>query len=83
MEVWDLAYRESPRREVFSLYLKVLRERLSVAFERLRRATALELSEMMFSDPSHPEQLDLTKVQSMQDRFNPPPRADTGAFEAE
>ncbi|WP_257314069.1 hypothetical protein [Geothrix fuzhouensis] len=76
VEVWDLAYRESPRHEVFTLYLKALRERLSGAFE-LPPPThqALELGEFMSSDPSHPEQLDLTKVQSMQERFNPPPRA--------
>jgi hypothetical protein len=76
VEVWDLAYRESPRHEAFTLYLKALRERLSVAFELPPpKHQALELNEVMLSDPSHPEQLDLTKVQSMQERFNPPPRA--------
>lgn len=76
VEVWDLAYRESPRHEVFTLYLKALRERLSAAFELPPpKHQALELGEFMLSDPSHPEQLNLTKVQSMQERFNPPPRA--------
>lgn len=31
---------------------------------------ALELSEIMQNDPSTPQKLDLTKVKSMQDRFN-------------
>jgi hypothetical protein len=76
VEVWDFAYRESPRREAFTLYLKTLQERLSLAFEQPPpKHQALELGEIMSSDPSHPEQLDLTKVQSMQERFNPPPRA--------
>ena len=75
VEVWDLAYRESPRRETFTLYLKTLRERLSVAFELPPpKHQALELGEFVLSDPSHPEQLGLTKVRSMQERFNPPPR---------
>lgn len=75
VEVWDFAYRESPRREVFTLYLKGLRERLSAAFELPPlKHQALELGEIMLSDPSHPEQLDLTKVRSMQERFNPAPR---------
>lgn len=75
VEVWDLAYRESPRREVFTFYLKTLRARLSAAFELPPpKHQALELSEIVLSDPSHPEQLDLTKVRSMQERFNPAPR---------
>jgi hypothetical protein len=31
---------------------------------------SLELSEIMLSDPSSPQKLDLTKVKSLQDRFN-------------
>jgi len=79
VEVWDLAYRESPRQEAFGLYLKALRERLSQAFEGPPpKHQALELSEIVLSDPSQPQKLDLTKVRSMQDRFNPPPRVATG-----
>ena len=75
VEVWDLAYRDTPRREAFGLYLRTLKERLSQALALPPpKHQALELSEFVLSDPSHPEQLDLTKVQSMQDRFNPPPR---------
>lgn len=75
VEVWDLAYRESPRHEVFTIYLKALRERLSAAFELPPpKHQALELGDFVLSDPSHPEQLDLSKVKSMQERFNPPPR---------
>ncbi len=71
MEVWDLLPPSSPRREAFSLYLGSLRERLSRAFAQPPpKLQALELSEIMLSDPSNPQKLDLTKVKSMQDRFN-------------
>lgn len=71
VEVWDLLPPSSPRREAFSLYLGSLRERLSRAFAQPPpKLQALELSEIMLSDPSNPQKLDLTKVKSMQDRFN-------------
>ena len=71
MEVWDFAPREAPRDGAFGLFLGNLRQRLSKAWE-LPPAShqALELSEIMLSDPSSPQKLDLTRVKSMQDRFN-------------
>ncbi|WP_243317570.1 hypothetical protein [Geothrix paludis] len=75
VEVWDLAYRDTPRREAFTLTLKALRDRLVRAFAAPPPSHGkIELSELVSSDPSNPQQLDLTKVQSMQERFNPPPR---------
>jgi hypothetical protein len=71
VEVWDLAYRDRPRHEAFGLYLDGLRERLSRAFAAPPpRHGAIELSDLVSSDPSNPQKLDLTKVKSMQDRFN-------------
>lgn len=71
VEVWDLAYRSLPRREAFGLYLDGLRERLSRAFTAPPPSHGiLELSDLVSSDPSNPQKLDLTKVKSMQDRFN-------------
>jgi len=71
VEVWDLLPPSSPRREAFSLYLGGLRERLSRAFALPPpKLQALELSDIMQSDPSQPQKLDLTKVKSMQERFN-------------
>ncbi len=71
VEVWDFALRESPREVTFGFFLGTLRQRLSKAWE-LPPAShhALELSEIMLSDPSSPQKLDLTKVKSLQDRFN-------------
>lgn len=71
VEVWDLLPPSSPRRETFSLYLGGLRERLSRAFAQPPpKLQALELSDIMQADPSQPQKLDLTKVKSMQERFN-------------
>ncbi len=71
VEVWDLLPPSSPRREAFSLYLGGLRERLSQAFAQPPpKLQALELNDLMLSDPSQPQKLDLTKVKSMQERFN-------------
>ncbi len=71
VEVWDLLPPGSPRRETFSLYLGGLRERLSRAFAQPPpKLQALELSDIMQSDPSQPQKLDLTKVKAMQERFN-------------
>jgi hypothetical protein len=71
VEVWDFALRESPREVTFGFFLGTLRQRLSKAWE-LPPAShqALKLSEIMLSDPSSPQKLDLTKVKSLQDRFN-------------
>jgi hypothetical protein len=71
VEVWDFALRESPRAAAFGFFLGTLRQRLSKAWE-LPPAShqALELSEFMLSDPSNPQKLDLTKVKSLQERFN-------------
>ncbi len=74
VEVWDLAYQETPRQEAFSLYRKDLRKSLTRAMEQPpSRHAAIELGELMLSDPAHPERLNLTRVQSMQERFNRPP----------
>lgn len=71
VEVWDLLPPSSPRREAFTLYLGGLRERLSRAFAQPPpKLQALELNDIMQSDPSQPQKLDLTKVKSLQDRFN-------------
>lgn len=71
VEVWDFALRESPREVYFGFFLGTLRQRLSKAWELPPPSHhALELSEIMLSDPSNPQVLDLTKVKSMQDRFN-------------
>ncbi|NWJ41738.1 MAG: hypothetical protein HXX12_12300 [Geothrix sp.] len=71
VEVWDLLPPSETRREAFSLYLGGLRERLSRAFTQPPpKLQALELGDIMQSDPSQPQKLDLTKVKSMQERFN-------------
>ncbi|HEX7552760.1 MAG TPA: hypothetical protein VF378_04355 [Geothrix sp.] len=71
VEVWDFALRESPREVTFGFFLGTLRQRLSKAWELPPSShQALELSEIMLSDPSSPQKLDLTKVKSLQDRFN-------------
>ena len=74
VEVWDLLPPASPRREAFALYLTSLRERLSKAWLAPPPSHGfIELGEFMLSDPSSPQTLDLTKVKSMQDRFNQMP----------
>jgi hypothetical protein len=76
VEVWDLIYREPPRQEAFNLYLKTLRQSLSKAMAVPPASHgSIELAELMASDPSNPQKLDLEKVQSLQNRFNrmPPP----------
>jgi hypothetical protein len=71
VEIWDLALRESPRHEAFGLYLGALRKRLSKALELPPPShQSIELSEFMLSDPANPQKLDLTRVESMQERFN-------------
>ncbi|WLT31216.1 hypothetical protein [Geothrix sp. PMB-07] len=71
VEVWDLLPPASPRREAFALYLATLRERLSRAWLAPPPSHGfIELGEFMLSDPSSPQTLDLTKVKSMQERFN-------------
>lgn len=71
VEVWDLLPPGSPRREAFALYLTSLRERLSKAWLAPPPSHGfIELGEIMLNDPSSPQKLDLTKVKSMQDRFN-------------
>ncbi len=71
VEVWDLLPPSSPRQEAFDLFLVSLRESLSKALVLpLPKNQAIELREIMASDPSNPQELDLTKVKSMQERFN-------------
>ncbi len=74
VEVWDLTHHETPRQQVFSLYRKDLQRSLIRALAQPpSRHAAIELGELMLSDPGHPERLDLTRVQSLQERFNRPP----------
>ena len=71
VEVWDLALREAPDRATFGLYLEGLRSRLARGFAAPPPSHGkLELAELVGSDPSSPQKLDLTKVKSMQERFN-------------
>ena len=71
VEVWDLLPPDSLRRESFALYLRFLQQRLSKALAQPPPTNhAIELSEIMASDPGQPQKLDLTKVKSMQERFN-------------
>ncbi len=59
------------RRETFLEHQTLFRERLLKAFALPPpKLQSLELSEFMQSDPTQPQKLDLTKVKSMQDRFN-------------
>ena len=71
VEVWDLLPPSSSRHEAFSLFLVSLRERLSKALAVPPPTNlAIDLREIMANDPSNPQKLDLTKVKSMQERFN-------------
>lgn len=74
--VWDLLPPTSPRGETFALYLATMRERLSKAWlAPPPKHQAIELCEVMSNDPSTPQKLDLTKVISLQGRFNRMPPA--------
>ena len=71
VEVWDVASQLSLRSETFGFYLSNLRARLSRALAvPPPKHQAIELSEIMFSDPGNPQKLDLIKVKSLQERFN-------------
>lgn len=71
VEVWDLLPPSRPRAEAFTLYLDALRERLAKAWLAPPPSHGfIELAEIMANDPSSPQKLDITKVKSMQDRFN-------------
>lgn len=71
VEVWELALREAPDQATFDLYLEDLRSRLSRGFAAPPPSHGkVELVELVGSDPSSPQKLDLTKVKSMQERFN-------------
>ena len=71
VEVWGIAFRETPREEAFSFQQRSFLKSLARAFEQPPPSHGtIELMALMLSDPGHPEKLDLTKVQSMQDRFN-------------
>ena len=80
VEVWDLAPPELGRAATFSLFLDTLRRSLSRAWETPPPShQAIELVDFVLSDPSNPQKLDLTKVQSMQERFNRlPPNGSPG-----
>jgi hypothetical protein len=71
VEVWDLLPPTSPRHEAFDFFLVSLRDRLSKALAQPPpKNQAIELREIMASDPSNPQELNLTNVKSMQERFN-------------
>jgi hypothetical protein len=71
VEVWDLLPPSRPRAEAFTLYLESLRERMSKAWlAPPPKHQSIELGEFMQSDPSNPQHLDLTRVKSLQERFN-------------
>ena len=71
VEVWDVASQLSLRSETFGFYLRNLRTQLSKALAVPPPShQAIELSEIMGSDPTQPQMLDLIKVKSLQERFN-------------
>lgn len=71
VEVWDLAPPESNREARFSSYLETLRRRLSRSLDSPPPSHGnIELAELMFSDPGNPQKLDLTRVKSLQERYN-------------
>lgn len=71
VEVWDLIPPSRPKAEAFALYLESLRERMSKAWlSPPPTHQSIELGEFMQSDPSNPQHLDLTRVKSLQERFN-------------
>ena len=71
VEVWDLLPPSSPRQEAFWLYQTTLRERLSKAWLAPPPSHGfIELGEIMQNNPSEPQKLDITKVKSMQERYN-------------
>jgi hypothetical protein len=71
VEVWDFALRESVLDTGFRLLKTDLREKLNRAWE-LPPPThqSIELWEFQASDPSRPQELELDRVKSMQERFN-------------
>lgn len=78
VEVWDLALVPAPRAEAFGLYLGALRERLSRALRVPPPSHGtIELGDFLATDPGSPQKLDLTRVKSMQDRFNRLPPANS------
>ena len=71
VEVWDVAFQESPRSQAFNLYLADFRSRLLRALANPPEShAAIELGELMLSDPGNPQGLNLTTVRSLQERFN-------------
>jgi hypothetical protein len=71
VEVWDLLPPPSPRCEAFDFFMAPLRDHLSKALALPPPShQAIELNQFMLSDPSQLQKLDLTKVESMQERFN-------------
>lgn len=71
VEVWGWLPPERPREEAFQRYLLTLRTRLTRALAAPPpKLQTLELGDFMQSDPSQPQKLDLTRVKSMQERYN-------------
>ncbi|MBK9797839.1 MAG: hypothetical protein IPP58_15435 [Holophagaceae bacterium] len=71
VEVLDFLPLDWGRHEALLEHRALFRERLLKAFALPPpKLQSLELSEIMQSDPTQPQKLDLTKVKSMQDRFN-------------
>jgi hypothetical protein len=71
VEVSDFALRTSAREVSFALYLQDLRKRLLRGFQLPPPSHGkIELAEFVGSDPTRPQDLELTRVQSLQERFN-------------
>ena len=71
VEVADSLPPENRRTESFAFYLSDLRTRLLRGFQAPPPSHGkIELAEFMGSDPSHPEESNLDRARSLQDRFN-------------
>ena len=71
VEVTDFALPNDLRAEAFRLFRLDLHQRLFLAFQAPPPSHGqIELSELMHADPARPQDLGLTQVQSLQNRFN-------------
>ncbi len=71
VEVADFLPAGSRRAEAFAFYLGDLRTRLMKGFQAPPPSQGwIELGEFMASDPSHPEESNLDRARSLQERFN-------------
>jgi hypothetical protein len=71
VEVWDLALRDDPVQERQRLFLRSLQAHTAQALQFPPPSHgALDLAAFMTSNPARPQLLDLSRVRSLQDRFN-------------